>query len=221
MVFAPSNQDREPKFGSWVYQRPVTISKQYQDATPQSGTFSVLQCPKLGYKGHECSFHLRTQDRGKILGAWVYFRPLTILESISQCKNPTQEPPSSKAQNKDLKDLDVLCTFKIKMESQNSEHGSIKDSDLIQIKIKMPHPSQEPRASSKAPNEDMKDMDVLCIFKIKIKSHDSDHGCIKDQCPYANQDQDAKPQSETSSILQNPQSGLRGHGCSLHIQNQN
>ena len=55
----------------------------------------------------------------------------------------------------------------------------------------MPNPSQEPPVSSKAPNEDLKDMDVLCTFKIKIESHNLDHGCIKDQCPYANQDQDA------------------------------
>ena len=54
-------------------------------------------------------------------------------------------------------------------------------SDNIQIKIKMPNPSQEPPASSKAPNQDLKDMNVLCTFKIKIESHNLDQGCIKDQ----------------------------------------
>ena len=49
--------------------------------------------------------------------------------------------------------------------------GVSKTSDHIQIKIKMPNPSQEPPASSKAQNEDLKDMDVLCTFKIKIESH--------------------------------------------------
>ena len=34
----------------------------------------------------------------------------------------------------------------------------------------MPKPSQEPPASSKAPNQDLKDTDVLCTFKIKIES---------------------------------------------------
>ena len=43
-----------------------------------------------------------------------------------------------------------------------------KTNDHIQIKIKMPNPHQEPQASSKAPNEDLKDMDALCTFKIKI-----------------------------------------------------
>ena len=82
--------------------------------------------------------------------------------------------------------------------------GVSKSSDHIQIKIKMPNPSQEPPASSKNPNEDLKDMDVLCTFKIKIESQNLDHGCIKDQRPYPNQDKDAKPQSETSNILQSP-----------------
>ena len=42
--------------------------------------------------------------------------------------NPSQEPPGSfKGPNQDLQDNDVLCTFKIKVESQNIEHGFIKD----------------------------------------------------------------------------------------------
>ena len=56
-----------------------------------------------------------------------------------------------------------------------------KTSDHIKIKIKMPNPSQGPPASSKAPNEDLEDMDVLCTFKIKIESKNSNHGYIKDQ----------------------------------------
>ena len=45
-----------------------------------------------------------------------------------------------------------------------------KTSDHIQIKIKMPNSLQEHSASFKALNEDFKDMDVLCTFKIKIES---------------------------------------------------
>ena len=38
-------------------------------------------------------------------------------------QNPSQEPPaSSKAPKQDLKDRDAFCTFKIKIEGQNSEH---------------------------------------------------------------------------------------------------
>ena len=59
--------------------------------------------------------------------------------------------------------------------------GVSKTGDHIQIKINMPNPSQEPPASSKAPNEDVKDMNVLCAFKIKIEKQNPDHGYIKDQ----------------------------------------
>ena len=79
--------------------------------------------------------------------------------------------------------------------------GIPKTSDHIQIKIQMPNPNQEPPASSEIPNQDLKDIDVLCTFKMKIESQKSDHGCTKDQWPYLNQEPDAKPQSGTSSIL--------------------
>ena len=47
-------------------------------------------------------------------------------------------------------------------------------NNKIKMIIKMLNPSQEPLASSKAPNEDLKDVDVLCTFKIKIKSQKLD-----------------------------------------------
>ena len=65
----------------------------------------------------------------------------------------------------------------------------------------MPDPSQDPPASSKDPNEELRDMDVLCTFKIKIETQNLDHVYIKDQGQFPNQDQDAKAQSGTSSIL--------------------
>ena len=75
--------------------------------------------------------------------------------------------------------MDVLCTLKVQIESQILEFGCIKDH--IQTKIKMQNPSQESPAPIKAPNQDLKDMDVLCTFKVKIESQNSKHGCIKDQ----------------------------------------
>ena len=51
----------------------------------------------------------------------------------------------------------------------------------MQIKIKMQNHSQEPTASSKATNEDLKDMDVLCTFEIKIESHNSEYISTKNQ----------------------------------------
>ena len=42
--------------------------------------------------------------------------------------NPSQEPPAaSKGQNQNLKDMDVLCTLKIKIETQNSDNGCTED----------------------------------------------------------------------------------------------
>ena len=97
--------------------------------------------------------------------------------------------------------------------------GLPKTSDHIKINIKMPNFSQEPPVSSKAPNQDLMDMDVLCTFKIKIENKNLEQVCPKDQWQYLNQYQDAKPQSGTCSLLQSPKSGLKG--CSLHLQNQN
>ena len=88
-----------------------------------------------------------------------------------------------------------------------------KTSDYIHIKIKVQNTSQVSPASSKAPNEDLKDMDVLCTFKIKIESRNLEHGCIKDQLPYPNQDQDSKPKSGASSVIKCPKLGLKGHVC--------
>ena len=127
--------------------------------------------------------------------------------------NHNQEPPaSSRAPSQDSEDIYVLCPFKVKIESQNLKKniGVSKISDHIQIKIKVLNPSQEPPASSKAPNEDLKHMYVLCTSKIKKEKQTLYHGCIKDQWPYPIQDQDAKPWSETSSPHQSPKSGLKG-----------
>ena len=48
--------------------------------------------------------------------------------------------------------------------------GVSKTSDIIQIKIQFPNPSQEPPASFKAQNHDLEDLDVHHTFKIKIES---------------------------------------------------
>ena len=74
---------------------------------------------------------------------------------------PSQEhPESSKAPDRDLKEIVIVCTFKIKME--------------------IPNFSQELPAS-KDPKEDIKDVNVLGTFKIRIDSQKSYHGCIKDK----------------------------------------
>ena len=64
--------------------------------------------------------------------------------------------------------------------TKNENMGIEKTSDHIQVKIKMPNPSPEHPTSSKALNQDLKDFDVLCIFKIRIEGKNSEHGHFKD-----------------------------------------
>ena len=103
----------------------------------------------------------KSRERAKI---WNIGIPKTSDHILIKIKmpDPCQEPPaSSKAPKEDLKDMDVLYTFKIKIESQNSDYCASKTSDHTQIKIKMANPRQEPPASSKAPNQDLNDLYVL------------------------------------------------------------
>ena len=83
--------------------------------------------------------------------------------------NSSQETPaSSKASNQNLKDMDVLCTFTIKIEGAKIWNKVVsKTSGHIQIGIKIPCPKKEPPVFSKATNQNLKDMEVLCIFQIK------------------------------------------------------
>ena len=62
--------------------------------------------------------------------------------------------------------------------------GVSKTSDHIQIKIKMLNLSQEPPAPTKAPNQDLKDIDVLYTFKIILDSWNSEHWFIKEHWPW-------------------------------------
>ena len=45
---------------------------------------------------------------------------------IKRTNYSQESPASSKAQYLDLKDMDIPCTLKIKIDSQNWEHGCIK-----------------------------------------------------------------------------------------------
>merc|ERR1712081_56068 len=97
MFFAPSKSRLESQildYGRNKDQEP--FPNQDQDAKPKSGTYSVLQSPKRGLKGHECSLHLQNQDGEPKFGFWVCQRPVIISKSRSRYQTPVrnlQRPP--------------------------------------------------------------------------------------------------------------------------------
>ena len=85
--------------------------------------------------------------------------------------NSSQEPQvSSKALNQEFKDMMFFAPTKSSQRAKIKNMGVPKTSYHIKINIRMQNPSQEPPSSSSGPNEDFKDMDILCTFKIKIES---------------------------------------------------
>ena len=77
---------------------------------------------------------------------------------------------SSEALNQDLEDMDILCTFKIKIEIQYWEHGYIKDQWQYTNQDQDVKHQTSPPVSPKVLNQDLKEMDILCTFKINIES---------------------------------------------------
>ena len=110
--------------------------------------------------------------------------------------------------------MEGFCTFKIKIKSWNLDHWYIKCQWPYRHKDQDARPQSGTSRILKALNKDLKDMDDLCTFKIKIESQKSEYGCTKDHLSYPNQDEDARPQSGTSRVLHSPKSGL------LNLQNQ-
>ena len=66
------NQDREPKFESHVYQRPVTIYKSRSKIPNLSQALSASSKAPNDDLRHGCSLHLRNQDRKLRFGSWLY-----------------------------------------------------------------------------------------------------------------------------------------------------
>ena len=135
--------------------------------------------------------------------------------------NPSLEPPASfKAPNKDLDDMYVFCTFKIKIESHNSDH------DCIQVQWSYLNEDQDAKPQSgtsnnlQIPISGLKEHGCSLHPQNQVREPNLDPWNIKDQWPYPNQDQHAKCQSGSSGALQSPKWGLKWHVCFLHLQNQ-
>ena len=88
--------------------------------------------------------------------------------------------------------------------------GVSKTSDHVQIKIKMPNPSQEPFSILQSPQKDLKDMAVLCTFNIKAKiwnmtvSKTIDHIQIKINIPNTSQEHPASFTSPNQDFVLAP-----------------
>ena len=141
---------------------------------------------------------------------WIMVVPKTSdhLKINIRMQISSQEPPvSSIAQNEDLKDMDVLCTFKFKIESKNSGHGVSEIIDHIQIKIKMSKPSQKFQCSPKpkirtlrtcmffAPsNSRQRAKFGIWVYQRPVTISNSISGC---QTPVRNLQRPPKPQIRT------------------------
>ena len=77
--------------------------------------------------------------------------------------------------------MDDLCTFKIKIESQNLKYGCIIDQLLYPSHDQDDKTQSGTSSPNQSPNKDSKDIDVLFTIKIKIESQNLEHGCTKDQ----------------------------------------
>ena len=72
---------------------------------------------------------------------------------------------SSETPNQDYRTWMLFAPSKSRKRAKIWIMGVSKTSDHIHIMIKMPYPSQEPPSSSKAPNEDLKDMMFFAPLK--------------------------------------------------------
>ena len=81
---------------------------------------------------------------------------------------PTPPPPTLGTTYLSQLQTSYLCFYWSEC-NKNFREGPSKVLEYFQIMIKMITLNQEPPASSKSPNQDLKVIDVLCTFKIKKK----------------------------------------------------
>ena len=93
------NLGREPKFGTYVYQRQVNMSKSRSRCLTPVRNLQHPPEPQMRTKRTWMFRHLQNQDREPKFGSWVYQRPVIILKSRSRYLTPVrnlQHPPKPK-----------------------------------------------------------------------------------------------------------------------------
>ena len=96
--------------------------------------------------------------------------------------NPSQEPPvSSKAPNQDLKDMDVLCTFKFKIEPKFGTWVNQRPVTMFKSVSRCKTPVRILQHPQKPKIRTLGAQIVFAPSKIKIKSQNSECGSTKDQ----------------------------------------
>ena len=130
--------------------------------------------------------HLKTQYRRPKFGTKVT-RTKKLTKLKVKIPNSNQEPPASpKAQIQVNKDMRVLCTFKLNIETQNWEQRFLGPNYTYQIPSQEPISNQEPPASSTSPIQGNKDMRHLCIFKLNIENSNSEQRFLGPKQTYQN-----------------------------------
>ena len=185
---------------------------------PWSGSSSALQSPQGGLKWHGCSLLLKNQNREPKFGKWVNQRPVSISHQDPDARPQSGTPASSKAPKEDLKDVHVLCTFKIKIERQNLECQCIKD--------KWPYPSQDPNSEPYSGISNVLKSSKCglrgnwCSLNLQNQDKEPILRTWMYQRPVTISKSRSKCQTPVRNLQQSPKSGHKGHGCCLHLQNQ-
>ena len=117
------------------------------------------------------------------------------------------------------------------MHLQNQDRGPNFGTWIYQRPVTYPNKDQDVKPQSgtscvlQSPKSGIKGHRCSFHLQIKIEIQNSDYGYINDQWPYTNQDQDAKTQSGTSSILQAPSQDLEDmdvlYTFQIKIESQN
>ena len=129
--------------------------------------------------------------------------------------NPSQEPPASPKAPKDkLKDMNFLCTFKIK----TANIWIMGYVTISKLRSRCQTPIRNLKNSPK-PISGLKGQRCSLHLQNQETWPNFLNLCIIDQWPYPNQDQDSNRESGSSSVLQSPKWRFNGHECSLHFQN--